>query len=228
MDPAFATLPSGRTLEHRLEINRSVFLTRLERVSDEVGARAVIAAQRHAHPTARHHCSAFVLGADRQVRRSSDDGEPSGTAGVPMMQALSQFSLPPLDEQSARVFASDLVAVVTRWFGGVKLGAGGLVRAYSRSVSEALTGVPWVVRRPRQLLLLPLDVATAGRDESAIRAAGIGVVDVAFGPSLVELVIATDPDPDSIAQLGVRCEALVGRTVSLEPLGLEWVDEALH
>ncbi|WP_336660282.1 IMPACT family protein [Leucobacter sp. USHLN153] len=107
------------------EISRSRFLTRLERVSDEGAARSVIARVRAEHPRARHHCSAFVLEPGARVQRSNDDGEPSGTAGAPMLDALVSAGL------------SDVVAVVTRYFGGVLLGAGGLTRAYRSSVAEA-------------------------------------------------------------------------------------------
>src|SRR5690606_35903471 len=86
--------------EAELEISRSRFLARIERVETETEARAVIAAAREAHPRARHHCSAFVLGPDQRQQRSNDDGEPSGTAGAPMLDALTSAGL------------SDVVAVV--------------------------------------------------------------------------------------------------------------------
>lgn len=104
---------SGR-VETEIEISRSRFLTRLERVSSEEDARAVIAAVRAEHPRARHHCSAFVLGPDGRVQRSNDDGEPSGTAGAPMLDALVSAGL------------SDVVAVVTRYFGVCCSALGGL------------------------------------------------------------------------------------------------------
>ena len=78
------------------------------------------------HWDARHHCSAFVLGPRSELQRSSDDGEPAGTAGAPMLEVL----------RGAGV--SDVAAVVTRWFGGTLLGAGGLVRAYGDAVRAAL------------------------------------------------------------------------------------------
>lgn len=132
-----------------LEISRSRFLARIERVEAEAEARAVIKAARDEHPRARHHCSAFVLGADLRTQRSNDDGEPGGTAGAPMLDALTSAGL------------SDVVAVVTRYFGGVLLGAGGLTRAYRAAVAEAVLGAERVTRAPRRrvAILAAYDVA---------------------------------------------------------------------
>lgn len=89
-------------VETELEVSRSRFLTVLDRVETEAEARAVIAGVRDAHPRARHHCTAFVLGPDSRVQRCSDDGEPSGTAGMPMLDALTAAGF------------SDVVAVIGR------------------------------------------------------------------------------------------------------------------
>ena len=105
---------------------RSRFLAHVARAETEAAARAVIAEARAAHHDARHHCSAFVLGADAMLRRSNDDGEPSGTAGRPMLDVLGGRGL------------SDVVVVVTRWFGGTLLGTGGLTRAYGDATAAAL------------------------------------------------------------------------------------------
>src|SRR5690606_33095353 len=101
--------------EAEIEVKRSRFLCTLRRVGTEADARAVVEEMRRQHWDARHHCSAFVLGPDGALQRSSDDGEPAGTAGAPMLEVLRGHGV------------SDVVAVVTRWFGGVLLGAGGLV-----------------------------------------------------------------------------------------------------
>jgi uncharacterized YigZ family protein len=123
------------------EIKRSVFRAEIARVDDEEAARTVIAAARKAHPDARHHCSAFVLDVDdaQPIERSSDDGEPAGTGGMPILAALHGSGL------------IDVVCVVTRWFGGVKLGAGPLARAYGDVAGAALAQAPRVERvlRPR-------------------------------------------------------------------------------
>ncbi|TXJ04441.1 MAG: YigZ family protein [Aeromicrobium sp.] len=96
------------------------------RVESEEQARQFFADTRAMHHDARHHCTAFVLGPDGTVRRSNDDGEPSGTAGRPILDAISGRDL------------VDVAVVVTRWFGGTLLGTGGLTRAYGDSAAEAL------------------------------------------------------------------------------------------
>lgn len=112
--------------ESYLEIEKSKFITYLHKATTEEEAKAFILRIKKLHPSATHHCQAFVLGKNGELTRSNDDGEPSGTAGVPMLECLKKNHV------------SDLVCVVVRYFGGIKLGAGGLIRAYSKSVSHAL------------------------------------------------------------------------------------------
>lgn len=147
----------GGGVDVELEIRRSRFLTRLRRVSTESAARAVVEERRSAHFDARHHCSAFVLGVDGRTARSSDDGEPAGTAGLPMLQVLQKNAL------------TDVVAVVTRYFGGIKLGAGGLVRAYSDAVAAAVEAVGIREVRLSRLLRVDVDYAEAGAYENQLR-----------------------------------------------------------
>jgi len=106
---------------------------------------------------ARHSCVALVVGQRADRQRSSDDGEPSGTAGVPMLEVLRHRGL------------TDLVVVVTRYFGGVLLGAGGLVRAYSSSASEVLDRATVVAREARVEVVLETDHSSAGRLENVVR-----------------------------------------------------------
>ena len=126
-------MPDPRVLaadvETELVEKKSRFLTRLHRVEDVEQADALLRTARAEHPDARHHCTALVLGETperAQMHRSNDDGEPAGTAGMPMLQALLHAGL------------VDAFAIVIRYFGGVKLGAGGLVRAYTDAVAQAL------------------------------------------------------------------------------------------
>ena len=119
---------AGITTTGELEVKRSRFITLICRVTSEDEARAFIQATRAEYPDARHHCSAFIYAVEgaNPVERSSDDGEPSGTAGQPMLDVLRGSGM------------LDIAAVVVRYFGGVKLGTGGLVRAYSDAVSLVL------------------------------------------------------------------------------------------
>ena len=108
------------------EIKKSRFLCHIKRVETEEEARDFIAAIKKEYYKATHNCSAFIIGERGEIKRTSDDGEPSGTAGVPMLGVLENHDL------------TNVCAVVTRYFGGIKLGAGGLIRAYAGSVAQAV------------------------------------------------------------------------------------------
>lgn len=150
-----ATIASA--VEHETVIRKSRFLTRIEPVSSVEQADAVIAAIRKRAWDANHNCTAMVTGLLGDQARSSDDGEPSGTAGIPMLEVLRWREL------------TDVVAVVTRYFGGVKLGAGGLVRAYSSAVSEALDLASLVRRAALRQVTLEVPHADAGRYDNLLR-----------------------------------------------------------
>ena len=108
------------------EIKKSRFICHAKRVYSEEEARNFITAIKKEHYKATHNCSAFIVGERSEIKRTSDDGEPSGTAGVPMLGVLENHNL------------TNVCVVVTRYFGGIKLGAGGLIRAYAGSVALAV------------------------------------------------------------------------------------------
>ena len=147
----------ARRVEHEMEIKKSRFITHLQPVSSVAEADEFIAGIRKQYWDARHNCVAMVTGVTGDQARSSDDGEPSGTAGVPMMEVL------------RRRHMTDLVAVVTRYFGGIKLGAGGLVRAYGNAVSEALDVADLVYRRALTQATIDVNHADAGRFDNFLR-----------------------------------------------------------
>jgi uncharacterized YigZ family protein len=197
----------ARSAEAHLEVRRSRFLCRLERVDTEEGARAVVEHARKAHWDARHHCSAFVLGPTGGLARSSDDGEPSGTAGAPMLEVL----------RGAGV--SDVVAVVTRWFGGVLLGAGGLARAYGDAVRAALDEAGRAERRLVTLVEATVPHAEAGRLENELRARGVAVRGVTYA----EAATLTLAVAEATEVAGLAAE-LTGGSAQLRTVGEEWVD----
>ncbi|GAA1494867.1 IMPACT family protein [Curtobacterium herbarum] len=145
-------------VEHEFVVSRSRFVTTAHPAPDPAAAEAVVAEVRRRSWDARHHCTAMVTGVLGDQARSSDDGEPSGTAGVPMLEVLRRRDL------------TDVVVVVSRWFGGVKLGAGGLVRAYSTSVSGALDQATVIRRAARTRVQVAVPHADAGRVDNALRA----------------------------------------------------------
>lgn len=155
-------LPAGALLTHELEIRRSRFLALVARAGSPEEAREVISARRSAMPDARHHCAAFIVSTPGAlpVSHSSDDGEPSGTAGRPMLDVLAGTGI------------VDVVAVVTRYFGGTLLGTGGLVRAYSDAVRECLEDALLVTRERLPVWNALLPHADAGRYLAELSAEG--------------------------------------------------------
>lgn len=144
-------------VSNEIVIKKSRFIATVEPVTSVDEADAVIARLRKQWWDARHNCTAMVTGLLGDQARSSDDGEPSGTAGIPMLEVLRRREL------------TDVVAVVTRYFGGVKLGAGGLVRAYSTAVSEALDLAALVRRQSLTQVTIDVAHADAGRYDNLLR-----------------------------------------------------------
>ncbi|GAB2855915.1 YigZ family protein [Actinocorallia aurea] len=141
----------GRAGSHELVIRKSRFVCTLARVRTEAEVAEFLSGHRRAHRDASHNCTAYVLGERGEITRSSDDGEPAGTAGIPMLEVLVRRGL------------TDTAAVVTRYFGGVKLGAGGLVRAYREAVAAAVDVVGMVELRPVVTVTVRVEHALAGR-----------------------------------------------------------------
>lgn len=129
------------------EIKKSRFICHAKRVYSEEEAREFIAAIKKEHYRATHNCSAFIVGEKSEIKRTSDDGEPSGTAGVPMLGVLENHQL------------TNLCVVVTRYFGGVKLGAGGLIRAYAGSVALAVKEIGLVEIKEQAGILVQMTYA---------------------------------------------------------------------
>ena len=194
-----------------IEVKRSRFLCTVERVEDEPAARAVVERLRRQHWDARHHCSAFVLGSPgpARVERSSDDGEPAGTAGAPMLDVLRAQGV------------GDVVAVVTRWFGGTLLGAGGLVRAYGDAVRAGLDATGTLHRDLVRELTLEVDHADAGRIESELRTRGTAVLDATYAD---RVVLRLGVPPADEERLHALVAELTAGTAAAVPRGERWVD----
>lgn len=223
-DPNLRTAPAYSVLaddvEHELEVKRSRFITYLGRVEQEDEAREFIELIRQEHRTARHHCSAFVLGASRQLQRSNDDGEPSGTAGAPMLETLTGFVGP----GRAVADVSDAIAVVVRYFGGVLLGTGGLVRAYADSVTEALAAARFVTRQQTRKYAVTAPLDAAGRWENELRGADVAVLGTDYGTAGVRFTLGIPDAPSEMAALEAEIAALSQGSADLELLGTGWVD----
>ena len=203
--------PAAELVTHELEIKRSRFITWVERATTEDEARGLIARARDAYPDARHHCSAFIVHVDGAlpVERSSDDGEPSGTAGKPMLEVLKGSGV------------LDVAAVVVRYFGGVKLGTGGLVSAYTDAVSGALEQVNRVTRAMKELVTVDLPHADAGRIEAELRVRGVDVVGVEYG-RLARYTLAFEPGGRE--DIDALLAGLTHGTAASRAAGHQWVE----
>ncbi|WP_237187668.1 IMPACT family protein [Rothia nasimurium] len=188
----YTVLATQEPVSHLLEIKRSEFIGYLLRVETEAEARAFIESIRKQYHDARHVCSAFVLGADRETQRSNDDGEPAGTAGIPMLQAL--LARRTEGRQGEATDLSDICAVVVRYFGGIKLGAGGLVRAYTDAVVATLDAAPLAPRERLRLGTVIASHAEAGRFENDLRALGYTVLGTDYTATGAEITLGVFDD----------------------------------
>lgn len=117
----------AKSAQAQQTIKKSIFIAYVSPATSKTAALKFIEAIKQLHPKARHHCYAFLIGEQDQIQRESDNGEPAGTAGVPILEVLKMEQL------------HNVVAVVVRYFGGIKLGTGGLIRAYNSTTSLAIT-----------------------------------------------------------------------------------------
>lgn len=184
-------LPSNTELRHRIEIKRSEFITVIRRIETQEAARDFINQVRDEFPDARHHCSAYVISVPgaQPLMHSSDDGEPSGTAGRPMLDVLTGFNL------------CNIVAVVVRYFGGTLLGTGGLVRAYSNSVRECLLGEPILTPHSLTHCTITARHDIAGKLEADLRGRGYDLLNVHYHATTVTLELAIEDAQSFAAEL---------------------------
>lgn len=191
-------VPTG-TAESELRELGSRFFAFVAPAADLAAAEAFVESLRRRYPDATHHCFAWRVG-EPPAERSADDGEPGGTAGPPMLQALRAAGL------------SDVVVVVVRWFGGTKLGKGGLVRAYGGAVRAALARLPVAVERHRVRLVVELPFERIGAVRRLLRAPEIELAAERWGER-VELELAVVDERraellDALAALGLAARAL--------------------
>lgn len=194
-----------------VEIKRSRFIACAARVVDEPAARDFLAEVRAAYPDARHHCSSYILrvGGANPVERSSDDGEPAGTAGQPILEVLRGSGL------------QDVAVVVVRYFGGVKLGTGGLVRAYQDATRAVLESTAVTRRERRDVWQVTADHATAGKLEAELRARGLDVVAAYAETVTLTVTVAAGDDPTGTVQ------EISGGTLETVRDGTRWSDVAV-
>lgn len=176
--------------EHRIEyiVEKSRFIATAIPCTTESEAQAAIARITKEFWDATHNCTAYALGPRQEQQRSSDNGEPSGTAGKPMLEVLKKTGI------------TNTLIVVTRYFGGIKLGAGGLIRAYAHSAAEAIHSAPKTLHAPRQLVSITIDYGLYGTVERYLQDENY-YYETSFTDSVT---ITMYVDPQRLAQLENR------------------------
>lgn len=169
------------------EIQKSRFIAYTSHVETEAEARDFVAAIKKKHFDARHNCSAWVLGADSSQQKSNDDGEPGGTAGNPILEAIKQHGL------------TNVVVVVTRYFGGIKLGAGGLIRAYSHTASLGLEATPCLEVKPFCLMEAEMVYSLLGTVENWIRNEELRTGETAYLDKVTVRLLVEPADCEAIS-----------------------------
>lgn len=171
--------------QHEIIIQKSRFIAHIKRVETEQEAQEFIQTLKKKYWDASHNCSAYMIGENDQIQKANDDGEPSGTAGVPILEVLKKKKL------------KDTVVVITRYFGGIKLGAGGLIRAYGKATSEGLDTAGIVERRLVQVIHVKIDYTWLGKIEKELRDLDYIIKEIHY-LDIVKLDVYVDEDKVSL------------------------------
>ncbi|MBC1940044.1 YigZ family protein [Listeria welshimeri] len=168
--------------KHEIIIEKSRFICHIMRVTTESEAQTFIQTIKKEHRDATHNCSAYIIGENDQFQKAHDDGEPSGTAGVPMLEVLKKKKL------------KNIAVVVTRYFGGTKLGAGGLVRAYGSAVSETIQTIGIVECTLATIIKCSFAYSLVGKIENALEQKNYQISDKEFTDKVVFHVFVDNDD----------------------------------
>ena len=168
------------------EIKKSRFICHAKRVYSEAEARDFITAIKKEHYKATHNCSAFIVGERSEIKRTSDDGEPSGTAGVPMLGVLENHNL------------TNVCVVVTRYFGGIKLGAGGLIRAYAGSVALAVKEIGIIEIKEQAGIAIQMSYAQYQEYSNFLREHKLTEIDTNFTDQIDTIIYVDKEEKENI------------------------------
>ncbi|MFB6468926.1 YigZ family protein [Cytobacillus sp. Hz8] len=195
--------------DHEIVIQKSRFIAHINRAVTEEEAQQFILSIKKKHWDATHNCSAYLIGENDQIQKANDDGEPSGTAGVPILEVLKKKKL------------KDTVVVVTRYFGGIKLGAGGLIRAYGKSASEGIEATGIVECKLMKIMHTKIDYPWLGKLENELRSSEYTIKEIHYLDK-VEIEAFVDENKVSrfcdwmIELTNGQCELLEGELLYLE------------
>ena len=189
-------------------IEKSRFIATIAPVSTEEEAQAFIQRISKEFWDATHNCTAYAIGPRQEQQRSSDNGEPSGTAGKPMLEVLKKTAI------------TNVAVVVTRYFGGIKLGAGGLIRAYSHSVAKAVQEGPKLLIAPRQIVSLTINYSYFGSVERQLQTLGLP-----YQPSFTDTIsLEIYVEPNFVSDLETTITNLTGGNLLWELQDIRMVE----
>ena len=178
--------------ESEIIIQKSQFLTYVNRAETEKEAQDFIQTIKQNHRDATHNCSAYIIGEHDQIQKANDDGEPSGTAGFPMLEVLKKQGL------------KDTVVVVTRYFGGIKLGGGGLIRAYGKATTEGIDAAKVVERKLHHLIKISIDYTWLGKVENEVRNSEYPLKEINYAELVEVFVYSESRKSDKICRMDNR------------------------
>ncbi|MCO7176425.1 YigZ family protein [Sporolactobacillus kofuensis] len=206
----YRTIQSSSSVE--TEIKRSRFIASVYPVETENEAEQLIQTVRKEHWKANHNCFAYIIGKKQEIQKASDDGEPSGTAGVPILDVLK------------RRHVCNALVIVTRYFGGIKLGAGGLIRAYAHSTSSGLNEADVIEQIPSFQWAVTVDYHLSGTLDNKLRESHYAVKEIRYLDK-VTFDLYTDQEEEHLfidwitdltngqAQIEKRCELYLQKKV---------------
>ncbi|KYG91177.1 MULTISPECIES: YigZ family protein [Metasolibacillus] len=174
--------------EREIVISKSRFIAYVERAETEQEAIDFIDKIKKMHPSATHNCSCYLIGEHDNIQKANDDGEPSGTAGVPMLEVLKKQGL------------KDTVVVVTRYFGGIKLGGGGLIRAYGKATTEGLDAAKVVERKLHHLMQVSIDYTWLGKVENEVRNSHYTLKEIQYADAVEVFVYVLKDEEEAFAE----------------------------
>ena len=190
------------------EEKKSRFIATLHPVTTEEEALEFINKMKKQYWDARHNCSAYIIGADNPIERSSDDGEPSRTAGLPMLEVLKGAEL------------RNVCLVVTRYFGGVLLGTGGLVRAYQSAAKDAVANTQVLTCRQMNRVVFTIDYTAYGKLQYIATGEGLTVENTDFSDSVNVTMLLDDSQLESVTK---KITEITSGSCTVDNLGKYWV-----
>ncbi|MDT8717461.1 YigZ family protein [Clostridium sp. 19966] len=172
--------------EEQFEEKKSIFIGRIARVENEEEARSFINAIKSKHKEARHNVFSYVIGENMEIQRYSDDGEPQGTGGIPVLEVIKRNEI------------TDAVVVVTRYFGGTLLGAAGLIRAYTKAASMAIKSAGVIEKVRAVKMLVHIDYDALGKIQYHFNAKGWQIINTDYSDVVAITILSLTEEYDNI------------------------------